>query len=566
MPELGETWSVADSASGKRSEAVVIATGPTMIRLVGRSGRRLTFPTGSWSGIWQFVHAPPAPPQTCHQCPQTAYFRFIGWDGTPVWTCEDHLPHGVLAHFPGDLPTANARFEMRCPRCAGPQVTQSPSPLVLPNQRSTTNFVCGACSARWSPLISRGLGDDGAILAADLHQMIETDAAISEIWIGFVAHRNLCRALSMGNVPHVHGVPIHMRVDLGDLLTLVFSKTESPSDDVGDALLYAVQAVRPGRFAFGFQPIDIRVSSRWMRRSNSSGRGVFCIVLAVEGDTVRFGVPGRIGDCFESRKDFLTHWTPNARQATDRPRETSIWKHQETDHLVQVIEATTTQMANSQIPYVLFGGQRETTPLATFYRLYREIPTPPEDHIWCRERQLFEVERKDRLSLVRPCPSWEAATITEPQEIESATLYSLYEPLVFIDGVACLRGGTWWSSPASPENVLIVDLGTLWGDSMTFVRFSRAGVVHIREASSFRAEYTYCPPKSACEVGETWISREHPDRQGLILKNIEPDCEWVTLRWNDGVEDTLSHDDLVASYRRLDVRTYWEMLDIGDDP
>jgi hypothetical protein len=70
--------------------------------------------------------------------------------------------------------------------------------------------------------VSGGLGDDGASLAEDLTQMIANDCSIFEIEMGFLAYDRLCRALGMGAVAHIQGIPLFMRGTLADALSLVF--------------------------------------------------------------------------------------------------------------------------------------------------------------------------------------------------------------------------------------------------------------------------------------------------------------------------------------------------------
>ena len=266
MPELGETWSVMETEGDHgRLEAVVIATGPTMVRLVTRSGRRITFPASRWETTWSFVHAPPAESQQCSSCRQSAFFRHtVG--GETIWVCEDHVPHGARAYFPGDAPGPPG-FGLTCPQCESNRVEVDSRLITLSGTRVTTRCTCGECQCCWSALVGRGLGDDGTILAGDLTRMIQENPSISEVWLGFVAYRNLCRAVGMGDVAHIRGVPLHSMPSLADALAVVFFTAVSrpePNPTSSD------QGPPPCRLI----PMPCAVGETWIDLENPKRQGI----------------------------------------------------------------------------------------------------------------------------------------------------------------------------------------------------------------------------------------------------------------------------------------------------
>lgn len=585
MPELGETWSVMESDGDRgRLEAVIIATGPTMIRLVTRSGRRITFPTGRWGITWTLVHPCPVEPQTCSSCRQTAFFRHtVG--GETLWVCEDHVPHGARAYFPGDTPGPPG-LGLTCPRCESTRVDVDPGLIALSGGRTTTKAACNDCRSSWSPLVGRGLGDDGTILAGDLGRIIEEDSSVSEVWLGFIAYRNLCRAVGMGDVAHIHGVSTQEKPGLADVLTYVFFTSS-------EAAAAAVPPTRPiisadqrlPSFGLQFPARDIPIGSVWKRRSLAKDRDVLCRVISDNNNHhVTFRVnTQRIEDARPaatlSVADFCLYWTPNT-PLTGPPRAWTIWQHLETEQLVQVTSGTPTQTANNQASYVTPDGKRETTPIVTFYRLYRELPTPPEGHVWHRQGELFTAQVTGDLVAVHPYAVHEEPLV--PHTVTPVVFYGLYKPLVFEDELCVqpdfedelcvqppvptvLQRDARWTLKADPNYAaFIVDIGRV-SDGTDYVRYNNSDGLHTKELQAFLTLFELPPRFIPCEVGETWVDLETSKREALIDR-IDPARGKVLLRWESGALTTLSLEQLTAGYRKLDVRSYWEMLESADEP
>lgn len=188
-----------------------------MIRLLSRGGRRITLPVCA-SHSWKLVTKAPRETQSCSSCQQGAFFRHA-LGGEILWVCEEHLPCGARAYFPGDVPGA-PEVETLCPTCQSVGSRGSSLPLSLPDGRTTTRLACESCGSCWSGLVS--LGDDGTNLTADLSHMIENDLSISAIEVGLLAYDHLCRTLEMEEVAHFQGIPVFMQPALADTLALVF--------------------------------------------------------------------------------------------------------------------------------------------------------------------------------------------------------------------------------------------------------------------------------------------------------------------------------------------------------
>lgn len=541
MPELGETWSVAEMGNTARSDAVVIATGPSMIRLVSRTGRRITFPTASWGGVWRFEHAPPLWREPCHRCPSTAYFRFAHAGGSLVWTCEEHLPFGVRAHFPGDAldPSSSTKVQMHCPECDSARVEVNPKLTSLPRQRMTTRYRCEDCNSEWSPLVSRGLGDDGMTLASDLHDLFGSDSA-TEVRIGFTAYRALCRALGMGDVPHIHGVRVTQQPTLADLLTLVFFTTRPAAAET------PAEAAPPWP-GFSFVATEILPFSYWQRRFEDQV-DASCRLLSIEPrGRVVVQMDGAASQT-TLLQEFLLNWMP-ARE--ERTPSGTVWRHVETGRLVQIVESTQTQRANHQVAYVTFTGQHETTPQVTFLRLYQEMPTPPENYLWSFEGEVFRIEREDRK--VRAYPL-DAESQIPPRELGVMDLYAHYEWFVDHHGTDdSLRASARWASLRDPSDVVTV-LGV-----GSHVRFVRGDEMLLSTVDSFRTAYVHVPEAPPCAAGETWVHCGRPNVRATIVENT---LGHALVRWlHTGEEQRLSHAELVKHYQKLDIRSYWEILD-----
>jgi hypothetical protein len=526
-----------------------------MVRLVDRFGRRVAIPTSSGWGNWRFSH--PAPPaRLCHQCPQLAYFRFIDWDTAVLWSCEDHLPHGIRAYLPNETPNPQSQgVGVACPKCRSTQIKVEGARLSLPNGRSTIRCACEKCLVAWSPLISFGMSDDGATLAADLHRLLESDSSIVEIRVGFTTYRNLCRSLNMGNVSHLRGVPVRSDSELGDLLTYVFSRHGGLEASI-DSLEQAVDAQRPTvQFCDSFKPLDVIPGSVWRRNQGL----LTCSVLRELAGEVVYQISGSNRVATQSLTEFRRYWMPGE---ASFPRETSVWIHRETEQCIQVLVATPTQAANQQVHYVTLSGQHETTPLRTFQRLYRELPSPPEDHIWFWEGGLFQAERRgDSVHLQPLSPS------TPPAVLRTATLYSVCQPLAFTESTFNVRSGTRWINKQESEtSVIVLDIGVVYATPSYYVRFTQAdGRLAIEALDAFCRTYEYPQPPAPCRKGETWVSLDDSTRQCIILKEDEAHLSQATVEWRDGRVEVLPHERLIAEYSRLDVRSYWQMLDNDDE-
>lgn len=556
MAELGETWSYLDAGTSKRVEAVVIATGPSIVRLVDRFGRRITFPTSSFSSSLQRVRPSPSSLIRCHKCTQLAYFRFIDWDMSHVWSCEDHLPHGIPAYFPGETPSpASPGLGMACPRCHSTGVAVEATRVPLPRQRSTIRCACENCHVLWSPLISAGMSDDGATLAADLRQLIEGDPSLVEVRVGFTTYRNLCRTLNMGNVTHLMGVPVSEDSTLGDLLSFAFSRRGSLEASF-DSLIQIVEAQRPlAQFCTAFRPVEVVAGSVWHRLTTHGIGTLTCHVISEVAGEVTYELTDSGRGSTQNLRDFRTCWAPG--DAQSQPRETSVWTHRETGLVIQVLVATPTQAANQQVHYVTSAGRHETTPLRTFQRLYRELPSPPEDHIWSWQEGLFEVERRGDSAHLQPLSASGA-----PAVLKTATLYSTCRPLVFTQFITNVRRGMRWIHKCNPAaSVIVVDIGAVQATLQQYVLFRGADATRgIEGLEAFCDAYEYQPPPPPCRAGETWVSLKDSTRQLTICHEDAP-SDQALVEWRDGTTDVLPYERLVAEYRKLDIRSYWQMLD-----
>lgn len=562
MPELGETWSVmeCDGDSG-RLEAVVIATGPTMVRLVTRSGRRVTFPVRRWDTTWTLVAGPPTEPHHCCGCQQTAFFRHtVG--GETVWVCEDHVPHGARAYFPGDTP-GPATLEMACPRCDSTLVQVKPGVIMLSATRTTTQWECEHCRCAWSPLVGQGLADDGSVLAADIAQTMRAVLPVTEVWLGFVAYRTLCRAMGMGDVGHMQGVPLLCKASLQATLTVVFYKASTAARE---------EEVRSPPFGHDFPSRTVEIGSLWRRRT-TGWHGELCRVVAphnARNVTCRLLTPD------DDPRPAITlplatfhlYWTPHV-ALTECPRPWTIWRHIESDQLVQVIPGTATHSANSQVTYVTRHGNHETTPVVTFHRLHRELPAPPDGHIWHRSGYLYLAETRDGYATALPHQLHEASRAVPAQSFDIAEFFDSHEPLVFEDEIvsydpeAVIQRDARWERKGDPfDAAFIVDIGRA-GDTNDFVRFNNDAGHHVMELQQFLTKFELPPCSVPCEPEETWLNLENP-KQEIIIDRVDAPRRKVFIRSESRVT-SVSFAELMAQYRKLDVRSYWEILDSEDD-
>lgn len=572
MPELGETWSVVEAQGDReRLEAVVVATGPSMIRLVTRSGRRMTFPSSRWDATWSLVHPGPAAPERCTHCRQTAFFRHNVSSAT-FWVCEDHVPHGATAYFPGDTPGPPGHG-LICPQCESTRVEVESRLTQLSGSRTALRVTCWECSRSWSTLVSRGLADDGAFLAEDLARVISDTPSISEIWLGFVAHRNLCRAMGVGNVDHFQGVPLEMNASFPDTLAVVFFTTgQAPSPEATQAPLFGSQ----------FPSRAVPFNSVWRRRSLTSASSSLCRVVSPVNEhhvTFRFMSCEEISNPSPAKtlpvSTFHLYWKQNVLQ-TDAPSTWTVWRHRDTGQLVQVTPNSATHNANGQVSYVTPEMLTETTPITTFHRLYRELPTPPDDHVWFRDGELYTAATRGDQIVVTPYVVHEALDSSPSAEHSSlfspAAFYARHRPVIFEDelfvnrpSTAILRRDAHWQRVADTAvSAFIVDIGQVEG-GIGYVRFNNRDGSHIMEQRRFLEEFQTAPRPIPCAVGETWVGIQ-PQTPEVLVEEVDSLRGNIVLRLESGIQTTLSVEQFAQQYRKLDIRSYWEILDSQDEP
>jgi hypothetical protein len=399
--------------------------------------------------------------------------------------------------------------------------------------------------------------------------MIREDPSVSEVWLGYVAYRNLCRAIGMGDVSHMQGVPLRCRSSMADALTVVFyEQSAAPGRS-------AVASDGPPPFGVQFPSREIAIGSLWKRRSREWGRDQVCRVLSSANEHhVTFRVvtpPDETRPALTaSLENFHVYWTPDV-QLRDCPRAWTIWQHLETDQVVQVMPGTPTQIANNQVAYFTPDGRRETTPVVTFHRLYRELPAPPTGHIWCRDDCLFTVELHDGEATAHPYTVHEESRQAISSALGCAAFYATYKPLTFEDELvvlypeALVQRDARWGSKADPNySAFIIDIGRV-SDGADYVRFNNDAGLHVMELRKFLSEFELPPQPIPCEVGETWVDLVDPKRQGVIAK-VDPARGQVVMHWDARAETTYSVEALLHQFRKLDVRSYWEILDSEDEP
>src|SRR5690606_10336631 len=98
-----------------------------------------------------------------------------------------------------------------------------------------------------------------------------------------------------------------------------------------------------------------------------------------------------------------------------------------------------------------------------------------------------------------------------------------------------------------------------------YVRFNNDAGLHVQELLSFLSEYELPPRAIPCQVGETWVGLEDPKREVTIAR-VDPAFGKVVIRWESDVSTTLNVEELVTQFRKLDVRSYWEILDSDEGP
>lgn len=585
MPNLGETWSMGEMAAAattatSRLEAIVLATGPSRIRLITRTGRRITAPVSSWERVWHFVRPAPSTHHSCERerCTQEALFRYHPSPDRVVWVCEDHLPHGVAALFPGDR---NELSEPRlsCVFCGG-SVTQGD--VIQLHERATVSHRCSHCKARWCPLVSRGLGDDGTILAQDLHGLRTlTPLEFVEVRMGYRSYRDLCRALGVGRAQHIDGLPIIQDHRLEDQLALAIEHVsegrdtfESPPDPV----------TAPSRLTIDIVDPAIAPESMWRRRNPKWQAIVEVSGVEETQDGVVVNYTYRSGSSFfpddptrQPRADFLRYWAPLLNpfvlEEVDSviPEVSTYWCHRETRQVVQVKLPTLTHVSNAQVSYMTLSGIVEATPIKTFRRLYAEIPTPPEHHYWARGREVFRVTRDgDTIGVhtvegAAPCL----------KSLPSVEFFETFDALYFVtrydyrnvrigdsDPKGALISGREWKGDGG-GSLVVLDVGLTCSGS-EFVRYRQLGAERLVPLDEFVASFRY-EVTVPCAVGETWAHQQNDDITVKIV-DVHPFRGMVSIEEQQSTHRCeVRIDELVHCYRRLDIRSYWELLEAEDE-
>ena len=248
-----------------------------------------------------------------------------------------------------------------------------------------------------------------------------------------------------------------------------------------------------------------------------------------------------------------------------RPRTSSVWVHRTTDQLVQVLEATNTQAANDQVHYVTKAGQRETTPLRTFERLYRELPTPPEDHVWSLEGEAFKLDRDEQGLHVRPL--W-PRNRPLPERLDVVSLFEQCHPVESYEELGALRVGTQWINKSTPSvKVSVQDICAFGWSRAPFnyvVLQTDLGGTDLQRVDDFLRDYDYQPSLPPCQVGETWESLTAAGRS-CIIRKVSVLREEATVEREDGSLDDVPHHLLVRHYRKRDSRSRWQILEADDD-
>jgi hypothetical protein len=433
--------------------------------------------------------------------------------------------------------------------------------------------------------VSRGLGDDGTILARDIHGLRTlTTIPFLEVRMGYRSYRDLCRALGVGSTLHIDGLPIFQDTRLEDQLALALERRPEGRDLLEGQKPTPVTAEGPPRCPLEICVTPIEPGSLWRRRhprwqavvrvsnvdSHPDGDVVHHSMTAI-GVAEKTGYPSE--PLFQSRADFLRYWAPLAKFDSDEvslPLEVeTVWCHRETRRIVQLKEPTPTHVANSQVSYTTMANEVESTPAKTFLRLYSEVPTPPEDHLWVRAGEVFAVTREeDRIHLQRHLPSAD-------QTLNLVEFFETFDALFFItrydhrntfldtrDPRGALIGGHEWHDDQG--GVEVIDVGSTWSGS-EFVRYRRDAAEHLMPVSEFVAQFRYEPPDVPCADGETWVHREN-DEMTVTIVEVQPLRDYVTIEdVVSSVRYELRIAELTRYYRRLDIRSYWEVLEAEDE-
>jgi len=361
--------------------------------------------------------------------------------------------------------------------------------------------------------------------------------------MGYSSYRSLCRALNMGNVAHIHGVPLCMDPQVGELLTFAFYRVGRSEQHSG----------APLHFCEDFAPASVLPGSHWRRWEGLPT----CTVTSV-------GDHGVVYDSAENRPRsmelpaFLRNWAPH--EAV--PRETSVWLHRETRQVVQVLEATLVHAHHGQVHYVTSENRRETTPAQTFQRVYRQLPSPPEDHLWQLGDTLFQASRAgDRVQLQ---PIWPADAT--PLTLRSADLYLRAEAVTFGDIAFPVRRGSEWINKQTNATCRVLDIGSLRAEGATrYVRVDRGGCEHLEALDYFLGRHSLAPSPPPCKTGETWVHVSDTTRRCVIRKEGAPPLSQAVVVWTDGTVGYLPHESFSTEYTKLDTLSYWQLLDAEDD-
>jgi len=225
-----------------------------------------------------------------------------------------------------------------------------------------------------------------------------------------------------------------------------------------------------------------------------------------------------------------------------------------------------THIANEQVSYRTLQGVSETTSVVTFRRLYLELPLPPEHHIWALDDKAFRVRRgSNTIRAIGPdSPAREYALNEFLETHDPLTFHPAYTDFDGEDdpALALMSGATWQGADGS---VVITDVG-LTHKRARFVRYQDRSGECIQADRDFRERFHYVTPAMPCISGDTWIHRSNDALQITITKaNALSGKVTFEERGSPHLVQTINYSDLVRYYRKLYIRTYWEILDDDTD-
>lgn len=224
-PQIGETWTNSNEVG------VIIARGSNAVRLMARSGRRVTLPLRSLQLLWKLSRDAPqlSQAEVCSRCGEEAFFRIPG-ASEMAWVCESHILGGPV-YFPGDNPQTMNSTEIECPACLQRHSVQVEF-LRLERLREGNILcnTCPSCSTTWTTLIGRNDGTDGHWFAESIPEVIEALQGDSKgeirIYVDFVAHNSIQRAVGFSRGEHLHGQPLIENDRFGSNSVVVVFQTD----------------------------------------------------------------------------------------------------------------------------------------------------------------------------------------------------------------------------------------------------------------------------------------------------------------------------------------------------